>query len=79
MEWKIERLWPHSCNNVQLRMNLRTNDLKIGSGGERMANDVHIGSNIAILCEDSIDKEFWLLLVDKEFYSLDTSVVDGWS
>jgi hypothetical protein len=49
-----------------------------GGGGEEMANDVVVGDNIAILCQSSTYKNFWIMLIDIPIHMVKYHFIDAW-
>jgi hypothetical protein len=78
MPWKLHRVRPLSRTSVRHNMELRQEDIEFVSDSERLCDDICVGDNIAFLCNNSGDEEFWLLLVDQAIHTLEATVVDGW-
>jgi hypothetical protein len=67
-------------HQLEARQILQNPDAKVeyGSGGEEMADDVVMGDNITMLCQNSIDESFWIMLVDTHVHMVKEHFTDAW-
>ena len=77
MPWNIQRLQPLFKSSTRWNLEFHQDDIDFGGDGERLCDDVCVGDNIAFLCNDGGDEEFWLLLVDEAVHTLEANIVDG--
>lgn len=52
--------------------------MEFGSGGEEIAEDVLMGDNIAILCQNYAYENLQILLVDKPLHMMTWHFKDDW-
>jgi hypothetical protein len=45
-------------------------EIEYGSGGEQMVEDVHVGDNVTMKCDDVIDEDYWILLCDNGLHMI---------
>jgi hypothetical protein len=43
-----------------------------------MAEDVHVGDNVAVKCDVAINEDYWILLCDKGLHMIQHGFKDGW-
>jgi hypothetical protein len=55
-----------TCPSTLGQANFATTNAKVeyGNGGEEMVDDVVVGDNIIVLCQNFINESFWIMLVD---------------
>jgi len=52
-------------------------EVEVGSSGESIVDVVQIGNNVDIHANNGTYETFWIMLVDKEVHTIQTSFTDG--
>ncbi len=69
--WIFARLKHVNCHDVRDRIRECNQEIKFGSRGEQIVDDLVVGDNVVVICES-----FWLLLCDKLVHSVKKSYID---
>jgi hypothetical protein len=64
-------LKPNNPTKLQDAFHLLNDEVEFGSGGKQMAKHVQVGDNVAVKCQISTDKDYWILLCDKELHMIE--------
>jgi hypothetical protein len=74
-EWTLMKLKPKNPLQVREMMYDSDEEIEVGTRGEWIVNNLHLGDNIVVLTP--IDEPFWLMLVDKGAHIVLKSFEDG--
>ncbi len=53
-------------------------EIELGTNGEQIVNDVHVGKNIAVPLDD-LDDPIWVMLVIKCVHVTEEKFTNGWN